>query len=191
MTGLYRQQCFLIIKTILLGCLAIFGFAESAKAQDMVGLQQGDYYEQSTANASYLIDKKADISLEQMLRSNDQFQPVKTRWLDFGIVDGRVWIKFPVKNLTDQEGEWIIDLQRQQIENLQVYLIREDGDVATLIDLPTGNVYSDRPIDDRYLAAKFGLAAAENADIYVSYISESTSWMPVSLRFARKPPGSA
>ncbi len=181
MTGLYRQQYSLIFQIILLGCLAVFGFGESAKAQDVVGLQQGDYYEQSTANASYLINKKADLSLEQVLRSNGQFQPVQTPWLDFGIVDGRVWIKFPVKNLTDQNGEWIIDLQRQQIENLQVYLIREDGNVATLIDLPTGNVYSDRPIDDRYLAARFTLVANEKADMYVSYISESTSWMPVAF----------
>ena len=64
---------------------------------------------------------------------------------------------------------------------MQVYLIREDGNVATLIDLPTGNVYSDRPIDDRYLAARFTLVANEKADMYVSYISESTSWMPVAF----------
>ena len=96
----------------------VFGIAESAKARNAVGLQQGDYYQQSTANTSYWIDKKAELSLEQVLRSNGQFQPVQTPWLDFGIVDGRVWIKFPVKNLTDRDGEWIIDLQRQQIEKL-------------------------------------------------------------------------
>ncbi|MEE9434708.1 MAG: sensor histidine kinase [Sphingorhabdus sp.] len=150
-------------------------------AGEAIELRGGDFYVQSTANASVFIDNDGSISIADVVARPEWFKPVETRWLDFGPVNGRIWVRFPLKNTADNVGEWVINLRRQFVEELRVQKVSPDGKITTLIDLPAGHSYSDRPVDDRYIAATFTMAANERTDLYISYRSESTSWMPVTF----------
>ncbi len=173
---LKRMQRLLML---LVGALLAWTNPASAKAE-AVPLPEGDSFIQPFAETRYLLDLTGEMDLSEVLRAADRFQPVADRWIDFGEQQGRIWLRTRVTNDGARAARWMVDLQRQQIDDLEVWKIGE-GAPQSLLSLNASSTLADRPVRSRYIVVPLDMEAGETADIVVSYASSTGTWLPLTF----------
>ncbi len=175
-----RLLCWLALVFALAGALPALA-APVGAGQSSVQLPHGDGFVQPFARTRYFVDQTGTMAVEEVIASRNAFRPIRSRWIDFGAREGRVWLLVRVRNDHDNAGRWMIDLQRQWVDALDVYRIGDDDAVRPLMKLTAQTPLSDRPVKSRYIAAQLDMEAGENAEILVGYASRRGSWLPLTF----------
>ena len=161
--------------------LGLFCFGAEARP-DTVSLQtRSDFYQPLRPHLEYFEDETTTLTIEDVSQSEVGFALVTAKYIDFGLTDGRIWLRFSLSNDTAEGGVWRLDLARQYIQELDIYLVRE-GEPAEIIFRHTDeDSFKQRPIASRYLATNIELAALETIDVYIGYRSTTTTFLPVAI----------
>jgi hypothetical protein len=108
-------------------------------------------------------------------------QPLPGATPDFGYTPARIWLRLAVVNGTADRSDWRFFVHANFTQRIAVYRIDGDGTVATLLDLTEDSPFSSRPIDNPQMVAPFALAPAEAATLMVSYYSQGSSRLSMSI----------
>ncbi len=142
---------------------------------------RSDFYHPLGPDLDYFLDPSATLTIDDIWQSENQFSELATKYVDFGIIDSRVWLRFSVANDTAQSGIWRLDLARQYIQEMDIYLIREGRPPKRILRHTQEDLFSERKIASRFLAVDIALAPLEQVEIYTAYRSTSTTFLPLAI----------
>lgn len=171
----------MFLAVLLVACSAL-----SARAETPLKLDPAEtFYEPLTAYMAVYIDPAAAMDIADVIENPSHFRPVTTKYPDFGLTQGRVWLRTPIVNAAGSDGRWRLDINRQYYAEIAVYMQKQDGPPVRLLRYTNDNTFYDRPIPDRMLVVDFDLEDGAEADIYIGFRSDSTSYLPAGIGTAQ------
>jgi two-component system, sensor histidine kinase LadS len=108
-------------------------------------------------------------------------QPLATAVPDFGYTPAKIWLRVPVINGTAAQDDWRFFVHSNFTQEIAIYKFGSDGGVTTLLDLNRGSPFRARPINYPQMVAPFELNPGEAATLVVSYYSQGSSRLSMSL----------
>ncbi len=108
-------------------------------------------------------------------------QPMPGPVPDFGYTAARIWLRVAIVNGTADQTAWRFFVQANFTQQIAVYRIAADGAVTTLLELTEDTPFSARPVDDPQMVAPFNLAPGEAATLVLSYYSQGSSRISMSI----------
>ncbi|WP_114521848.1 sensor histidine kinase [Altererythrobacter sp. ZODW24] len=176
----------MVITHVKLWLAALCLLFSAPALSEAVPLPVGNNHLQPFEATQYFIDEEAKLSAGDVLERRGNFRPVGTRWIDFGEQKGRIWLIVRATNGTGQDGEWMLDIQRQWVDDLVVLKISADGTRQTLLRSDNTTPFAKRPVASPYLVAPLPMQAGETSDILIGMKSATGSWMPVTFATAER-----
>ncbi len=100
---------------------------------------------------------------------------------DFGYTPAKIWLRLPVVNGTAELDEWLFHVHSNFTQEIAIYKIGSDGGVTTLLDLKRDSPFRARPVNYPQMVAAFELNPREAATLVVSYYSQGSSRLSMSV----------
>ena len=100
---------------------------------------------------------------------------------DFGYTSAKIWLRLPVVNGAAGQDEWRFYVHSNFTQEIAIHKIGSDGAVTTLLDLKRNSPFNARPVNYPQMVAPFQLNPAEAATLVVSYYSQGSSRMSMSV----------
>lgn len=99
---------------------------------------------------SSLADLKSQVSIEDLFEPGvaQTFEPITTRYPNFGIIEGSYWLRFTLRNTMSTDAERYIDIERTTLDRVELYGIH-DGEVESHQVVGSDTLYRDRPVPAR------------------------------------------
>ncbi|MEL7110462.1 MAG: sensor histidine kinase [Pseudomonadota bacterium] len=141
----------------------------------------GDFYEPLAPFTNVHIDTSGAISLGTLRSGQVQMEPFPDKYVDFGLTDARIWLRVRLHNPADKDGVWRLDLRRQFVRSLDVYLVEKDKAPVQLLEHTNRDAFNARPIPNRYLAVDVPVSGEATVDLYVVYESDASTWLPYAI----------
>ncbi len=130
----------------------------------------------------YTIDPGWQLTVADFARENGvETRPLPGPVPDFGYTPARIWLRLDVVNGTSGQKDWRFFVHANFTQKIAIYRIGPGGAVTTLLDLTEDTPFGVRPIQDPQMVAPFDLAPGEAATLVVSYYSQGSSRMSMSV----------
>jgi two-component system, sensor histidine kinase LadS len=134
------------------------------------------------SHMEYIIDPAWQLTIDDFKGLN----PVETQALpgnvpDFGYTAARIWLRLPVVNASAGQADWRFFVHANFTQAIAVSQINAQGTVRSLLDLTTDSPFNDRPVDHPQMIAPFQLAPGESATLVISYFSQGSSRLAMSV----------
>ena len=188
MTSRHLSQFYLSLRWSLL--VALMGLTATASSYSQSTPERPTVIELSTAADFYsslsdvafaYVDEDDSVSADNIIGLSDQFQPIETPYIDFGLLEGRVWLKVEIRNPTARAGPWRIDFARQYIENLRAYIVRPGEAPALFFENSAEDPFDAREIKSRLLTKDFSVPSGDQITLLISYTSSATTFLPAGI----------
>ncbi len=154
---------------------------EPVAGEHVIVLPHGNNHAQTFGNIQYLITDEQNLNAEAALKRRDEFQAVTNAWIDFGELDGSLWLLTNVRNDSGRAGEWMIDVQRPFVDELLVAKVGSATISQTLLSADGEIPFDARPVVSQYLVAPLEMEAGETAEILVGMRSSTGTWLPLTF----------
>lgn len=172
-----------IYKVLTFLCLyLVWPITAFADAPAVVSVSaDGNYYQPLAPYMLYHVDDDRQKSFQDILASPDILDPITTKYPDFGLTKGRIWLHARVANPSDADGIWRLNIGRQFFQELDVYVLRGAKPPEQIMDHNDRQPFYQRPIASRMLMVDLPVASGETVDVYVAYRSFSTTYLPLGI----------
>lgn len=128
-----------------------------------------------------LFDPKSKLSIDEVRQSSQEFKPVTTRYIEFGLQEGITWLTFKIVNTTTESDIWRLDLRRQRLRIAEVFVVPQSEAPKLLLSSSHHDRFRDRPVASRFLAIDIPMNVGQTLDVYVRYATHETTWLPMQL----------
>ena len=134
------------------------------------------------AYVSALLETGEEYSLSDVRAAplSAQFKPIETHTADFGYYTHGVWLKVAVRNISPETAELLLVLHTNFMRDMDVYYVVGDS-VAHVLHQTVASEFSARTVKYHQLAASIDAPASSEGEIYVRYMSEGETVLPLSL----------
>lgn len=112
---------------------------------------------------------------------SDDFKPIETNDPDFGYTKSKIWLKLELKNTSTIEEDWRIHFKENFKQLFDVYLVRQNFSVETVLSQDLENGFSSRPVQYPELVAPLLVQPGEQVTVLVNYWSEGASYLQLTL----------
>lgn len=169
----------LLLLAIVMTLLAVPVLAEDRNALVLTGPAD---IEMVGPHFEYLLDPDWRLVPEDLIGPSAlAMQPMPGTIPDFGYTAARIWLRLDLVNGTADVDHWQFFIQTNFTQRIAVYRVAPDGTIATLLDLTTDSPFGDRPVDYPQMVAPFELQPGDAATILVSYYSQGTSRISMTV----------
>ncbi len=110
-----------------------------------------------------------------------QTKPMPAPVPDFGYTPARIWLRLDVVNGVSGASDWRFFVHANFTQKIAIYKLGADGAAWTLMNLTEDSPFSARPIDNPQMVAPFSLAPGEAATLLVSYYSQGSSRISMTI----------
>jgi signal transduction histidine kinase len=161
--------------------MVFFASWNGASAQDVdqpsgaVLLEGPILPEQMVGKIDYVLDPSTELTLAEILSRQVAFQPVSTKFPDFGYTKSSIWLRVQVQNQRTDVTQWRIHFRENFKQEFDVYVQRADGLIEHIFSESKTDGFNNRPIPYPEMVAPLRLAAHEAATLYIRYWSEGSS----------------
>lgn len=152
-----------------------------APAPPVVVQSGATFYQPLTRHVEYLRDPSLEIRAADVIDLDNWFVPVLSKYIDLGLSEDRLWLRFKLQNSGADAGHWRLNIGRQYMQELSVYTRRQGGPPVLIFSHGETDSFGEREIDNRYLVTDIAMGAGEEAEIYVSYRSTNTTFLPLAI----------
>ena len=138
----------------------------------------------SIHNQTEFIDvKDKNLTLEEVLKiSDDEFKDIPNENYDFGFTNSHIWLRFELKNETDDSFSLYFETARPITDYATLYVLK-DGKLVTKYISGDAVPYNQRSFDLRKTIFKIRLTPNETKQFYLHVKSDSEMLsMPLLLR---------
>jgi len=167
-------------------CILNLSAAVQARPVAIQLQEQPGYYQRVINHLEYFIDESRELDVKEVQKKPARFRPVTSSYADFGLTEGRVWMRFSVENSNKDRGTWRLDLKRQYFKELELYIVRKGQPPQPVLRHNEKTPFSERQIPNRFLEYDFEMQPGETVEFLAGYISTSTTYLPIA---AAKPDG--
>lgn len=140
-----------------------------------------DFYVPLRDFAVAYVDERDRLSAQEIIGLSDAFKPIETPFVDFGLLEGRVWLQVEIQNPTARAGPWRIDFARQYIENLRAYIVRPGEAPVLFFENGAEDRFDAREIKSRLLTQDFSVPSGDQITLLISYTSSATTFLPAGI----------
>lgn len=165
-------------------CLIGMCLLQSSISYSQFLLHQGKQSEGISiySQAQYVDVGNVDVSLEQIrtIKAFD-FQPMQKENMDFGFTTHNFWLRFQLKNTSDEELTYFFETARPITDIAELYVIKSNGKTSKYL---SGDAipYSKRSFDHRKTIFKISLQPNEHQQFYLHIKSDGEQLsMPMVL----------
>lgn len=134
------------------------------------------------SKAEYVDVGKVDVSLDQIRNIKAfTFSPMEKENMDFGFSNHNIWIRFKLKNATNEELNYFLETARPITDYAQLYIIKSNNTVTKYI---SGDAvpFDKRSYKVRKTIFKISLAPDETQEYYLHVLSDGEQLsMPLVL----------
>lgn len=165
-------------------CLIVIFLLVSNSASSQFLLQKGKLKETTSihSKAEYVDVGQVDVTYEQIKNIKAfHFSPMKKENMDFGFTNHNIWVRFQLKNATDEELNYFFETARPITDLAELYILKENKQVVKYI---SGDAipYSQRSLKLRKTVFKINLAPNEYQQFYLHVKSDGEQLsMPMVL----------
>lgn len=181
----YAKLCSVISLFILatLGNLFLTAPASAQNASDNLVLADGPVsMKELSGDIAYFFDPRWEKTVSDMMGTDaDKFRPLDREEPDFGYTKDKIWLKFKVKNTTEIEDEWRLHFRENFKQVIDVYVLREGGQIDHTLNLDRNSKFSERPISFPEMVAPVQFEPGETITVFIAYWSEGSSHLAFSL----------
>ncbi len=130
----------------------------------------------------YTIDTAWQLKAQDFIgQSAVATRPLPSSAPDFGYTPAKIWLKLPVINNTASSSAWLFFVHANFLQAASIDKISPDGTITTLLSLTPDSPFSARPVDYPQLVVPFDLEPGEAATLIVSYYSQGSSRLSMSI----------
>jgi signal transduction histidine kinase len=138
--------------------------------------------ETTGAHFDYFLDEDWSLSPKDFVGpAAVEMKPISGTVPDFGYTPALIWLRLHLVNQTADTSDWRFMLHTNFTQRIAIYRAGGDGTIATLLDLSTNTPFSARPVNYPQMIAPFTLAPGEAATLLVSYYSQGSSRISMSV----------
>ncbi|MEL7219223.1 MAG: 7TM-DISM domain-containing protein [Pseudomonadota bacterium] len=138
------------------------------------------FHESITRSVEIAIDPSLEWTAPDIVNGEGDFVSFTEPYLDAGLTDARVWLRFELRNTSQRSGPWRVDIQRQYTKEIRLFMV-QDGVIEELLSSSDDLPFDARKFPNRFLQAEFDLAPGETAQFLIGYRSSSTTFLPVFI----------
>jgi len=128
-----------------------------------------------------LVDEDLALTIDDITapETSEMLKPVETGLIDFGFGAARYWVRVNLQNPSDEAGTWWITHDLPIPDEMNVRLVREGGQVETLLELAKADPFGARTIPHRHLMSVVSFAPNEQATLVIDYRTSQSTQMPI------------
>src|SRR6218665_1257652 len=155
-------------------CLAGFVLLSTnqLKAQFLIKKEENSQSISIHSKSEYVDVGNLDVSLEQIrtIKAFD-FRPMEKENRDFGFTTHNFWLRFHLKNVSDEELTYFFETARPITDLAELYVIKSNGKITKYL---SGDAipYSKRSFDHRKTIFKISLFPNEQQQFYLHIKSD-------------------
>ncbi len=109
------------------------------------------------------------------------FQAVDGKTANFGYTTSKIWLRTRLHNTSSDQSEWRVHFHENFKQVLDVYALRSDGQIDTLMSLNRQSTFSAREINFPEMVAPLMLAPGEEITLLIGLWSEGSSYITFSF----------
>jgi signal transduction histidine kinase len=172
----------LLLLAVVMALLATPVVAEDQNALVLTGPAD---IEMVGPHFEYLLDPDWRLVPEDFVgASRLRMQPIPSTVPDFGYTAARIWLRLDLVNGTADVDRWHFFAQANFTQQIAVYRVASDGTIDTLLNLTRESPFGDRTVDYPQMVAPFELEPGDAATILVSYYSQGSSRISMTVETA-------
>ncbi|QUL37638.1 sensor histidine kinase [Erythrobacter sp. JK5] len=152
-----------------------------ARTEPLPLIPEAIFYADTKPHLTVLRDSTGRKSASEVAALGGEFEPIDSDYVDFGLTEDMIWLKFSAKNLGDKPQIYRIDMKRQYFEELRLFEIEADGELWLLLGHRQEDDFTDRPIPSRFLLADVRFEAGESKTFLIGYRSSTTTFLPLAV----------
>lgn len=161
--------------------LAVFSVSPAVAGDCAVDLvPDTEFYAAFDRCAEYLIDPSGALAAADLRTIADEFRPVATNHIDFGLTDARIWLRIELENRSGKPGVWRLDFNRQFMKSIDAYLATDAAAPAEVFSHNGDDRFDARPIKSTLLTQDIFVPDG-GATLFIAYASTSTTYLPVGI----------
>ena len=126
-------------------------------------------------------DPSNQLLLNDLIQKSDNaWKPVSGDYAVYGFSDSAYWVKFKVKNASDEMLQEVLSISYPMLDRIDFYRLSAQGIHSRFT---TGDIFpkDSRPLTSRYFAFPIDLQPQEETEIFLRIASEGTINIPMSL----------
>lgn len=145
----------------------------------VVDLLPGQDPDAPLQSAYVMIDHTSSLTLDDVLQVRHRFERNRTGFINFGTTSGVVWVRFDVRNVSAEPGQWVIAMNRALVDPGAIYLVSERGTRILLANAT--EAYARSYGEFGTLAGRFSLPPQTSASLYIRYRGGNWSGLVPSI----------
>lgn len=171
-------QC--IIFLIALIACATAAFSQPPNAP-LVLNEDRSLYVDTKPHLQFYRDPSLAEAVQVVVEKSDDFLPIESRYIAFGLTADRIWLKWDARNSTDMPRTFRIDAMRQYFTELKLFEISGQGQPRLLLDHKQEDSFNDRVIPSRFLLTDVSFQPGETKTFLIGYRSSTTTFLPLAM----------
>lgn len=152
----------------------------SALAQDAFIIPQDFSTKIIGENLLVLNDKEGKLNYQDIYKSQ-KFIPCKNKVPNLGFTEGNFWIRFKLKNESNVDSNFIIQINQSVIDELQLFELNENGVLIQEKTLGELISFNERKYKDQYLLFDTKLNSNQEKHYLIRVKSGEQVLMPVQV----------
>ncbi len=179
-------NCLKLVLVFILGATALLALELEANAQvghSFLSIDNAIAPSELKGHTFYFVDQNRELEVSDILQISQEgaFQPSGSLHQDIGYSQARIWLRFNVRNRSENIDEWILYTHENFLENYDIYLVRGSGTVEHLESHNADTRYSERSLAYPELITQLRITPDEAVQIFVSYVTDGSPDLHISL----------
>jgi two-component system, NtrC family, sensor kinase len=168
------------MKIIYLSFLLVLINLSSIFAQETFIISENSSTQIIGENLFLLNDDEGKLTYQEVIKSSS-FKKSKNKVPNLGFTSGNYWIKFKLKNLSNTDTNFIIQINQSIIDELQLFELDEAGKLINQKTLGELISFNQRKYQDQYLLFDTKLTKSQEKNYLIRVRSGEQILMPVQV----------
>ena len=130
--------------------------------------------------ATMLVDPSQQLSVQEVMTRADEFASPPSVGATLGVRPDAVWLRIPFTVAVASDGQWILDLNHADLNQISVYLTT-GGHVAHQATLGSLQPYAQRPLQSRSHALPLNLLPGLQYELFVRIHTRGAMILPIAF----------
>lgn len=169
--------------------LSIVGYNtdESIAKTNVIEVEKPLKPEDLVGNVFYFQDVDDSLNIDQISQSDFQnnFKLTESEFINFGFVTSPIWLKISLQNAITSEAQLFLYLHQSSFKQFSAFQINPNGEIITITEQDETSRFVERPVANPFLVVPVDIKNGQVSDIYIRYVSESTTAAPLSIETER------
>ena len=180
----WMRHAFTRIRTIIVWLLVTVLPALTTHAAEStpapLTLRDGAEVNEVWPSVTLLFDAKKTMTIDDAMAARSQFKPPASSYATLGVRIDAAWLRVPFAVGTASDGHWVLDIDYPPLNDIDVYLIKDDV-VVQRTKLGSLQSFESRPLLSRSHSVPLELQAGQNYELMIRVETRGAMILPMTI----------